>query len=98
MSDIPKSKSISQETLQKIEKKFDELGVNRKCPRCGHPKFIIPVEGYASIVIQPSDLSTLNLQGQHIPSVITLCEKCGFISLHSLVTLGLLPNQGGQNR
>ena len=94
MSDTPSSQGIPTDIVQKIVKTFEERGVNRPCPRCGHPNFIIVVEGYATYVIQPPDLSRVVIEGQHLPAVITTCQKCGFVSVHSLITLGLLPTKG----
>lgn len=85
--------ALSDETLKKIEKVFAERGVTLRCPRCGNGEFVIVNDGYVTHVIQPPDFSPIALQGQHIPSVATVCQKCGFISLHSLIVLGLYPTQ-----
>jgi len=85
--------NLSNETLKKIEDAFEKRGVTLRCPRCGNGNFVIVTEGYVTHVIQPPDFSPIAIQGTHIPSVATVCDKCGFVSLHSLIILGLLPTQ-----
>ena len=94
MNIAPSTQRIPDELMQRIVKAFAEKDVSRPCPRCGHPQFLITTEGFATFVIQPPDLSSIAIQGQNMPAVITTCEKCGFISLHSLVALGLISPEG----
>ena len=37
--------------------------------------------------------NTLNIGGPSIPSIITACSRCGYLSQHALGVLGLLPNK-----
>jgi hypothetical protein len=94
MTALGNNQPISNELMDKIIKKFEELGVNHPCPRCGNSSFSIVTEGLATYVIQPSNLSSINVQGQNLPAVITYCQKCGYLSLHSVNIMGLLPILG----
>lgn len=94
---------ITQEEKQKIitelYKRIDSNGV--KCPMCGNKHFIIG-DGYFNSFVQ-DDFKSLNLGGPSIPSIPIICNKCGFISMHALGILGLLPKndnvkgEGGDN-
>ena len=84
---------ISNDTMKKIVDAFRKRGVSLKCPRCGQNKMAIIEEGYLANVIQPTDLSQIAIQGDNIPTIGTVCENCGFVAQHSLVILGLLPEQ-----
>jgi ribosomal protein L37E len=59
------------------------------CPRCGNESFSL-VDGFVAQPIQP-DFRNVQLGGPTLPSVATVCSRCGFISCHALGVLGLLP-------
>lgn len=84
---------ISQEEKKRIaerlNQRFAEHGV--KCPMCGNNSFSV-ADGYFSNVIQ-NNLDSLKIAGPSIPAISIICSKCGFISMHALGTLGLLPPQ-----
>ncbi len=67
---------------------LNERGVTLPCPRCGNPSFTL-IDGYFNEMIQP-DINTLNIGGPSVPSIITACNRCGYLSQHALGTLGLL--------
>lgn len=71
---------------------LEAAGVRLPCPRCGNSNFSL--EGYVSLTVQ-SDPNTINLGGPAIPSVATVCSRCGHVSLHALGALGLLPEGNG---
>jgi hypothetical protein len=68
-----------------------KAGVRAPCPRCANPNFSL-VDGYFKDPVQP-DLKTFNLGGPSIPTIVTVCARCGFVSQHALGALGLLPRQ-----
>ena len=80
----------SQEQKDRIIKALTEKGVELPCPRCGNSNFTL-VNGYFAQPIQP-ELGSITLGGPNIPSVVTVCTRCGFISQHALGALGLLPS------
>ena len=94
---------ISNEEKQKIvielNKRINSGDI--KCPMCGNKHFII-ADGYFNPTMQ-DNLNNYVLGGPSIPSIAIVCSKCGFISSHALVVLGLLPKQiyesqkGGEN-
>lgn len=89
---------ISQEEKQKIIQKLNEkLGSSgAKCPMCGNARFII-ADGYFNTFVQ-DNLNGINLGGESIPSISIICNKCGFMSLHALGVLGLLPRQNNDEK
>lgn len=98
----------AQEILHALQVK----GVNKPCPRCGNTQFTL-LEGFFN---QPlaADLSAASgvmafSHGPTVPSVVTACTNCGFLSQHALGVLGLTstpsvpamaqaPRFGSQNR
>jgi ribosomal protein S27AE len=80
---------ISDVEKQKVLEALDEAGANLPCPRCGNGQFSL-VDGYFNHPIQTS-LGGLVIGGPSVPSVVVVCNKCGFISQHALGALNLLP-------
>lgn len=89
---------ISQEEKQRIIQKLNaKLGLSgAKCPMCGNTHFII-ADGYFNTFIQ-DDLNSINMGGPSIPSISIICDKCGFMSLHALGVLGLLPESNNNTK
>ncbi|MBD07150.1 MAG: hypothetical protein MK009_07300 [Gammaproteobacteria bacterium] len=82
--------------MNKLEKddiiqKLIEKGVNSPCPRCSNDAFTL-VDGYFNQTIQDS-VSGFLVGGTGIPSIVTACTNCGFLSQYALGALGLLPDQ-----
>jgi predicted nucleic-acid-binding Zn-ribbon protein len=84
--------NISPEQMQKIIQKLEQLGAVRPCPRCGNPTFTI-MDGFLNQTVQQT-LTNLNIGGPSIPSIVVVCNKCGYMSQHSLGVLGFLTPQG----
>ena len=82
-------KIIPDEKKQQIINVLQQKGVNRPCPKCNHNNFTL-VDGYFNQVIQP-ELKGITLSGPAVPSVVTVCTNCGYISQHALGVLGLMP-------
>lgn len=82
---------MDQEKKAEIIRALNERGVRLPCPRCGNPSFTL-IDGYFNEMIQPN-ANTLNIGGPSIPSIITACIRCGYLSQHALGALGLLPTQ-----
>lgn len=72
---------IVQRLLERIE--------TLECPMCKKRHFTL-VDGYAAHYVQ-KDLKTFNIGGGNVlPTIIIVCNNCGFISQHALGALGLL--------
>jgi len=79
-----------EEMKAKVVKALNERGADRRpCPRCENMDFAI-VDGFFNHPLQ-KESSGLVLGGQSVPTVVTVCVKCGFVSQHALGVLGLLP-------
>jgi predicted RNA-binding Zn-ribbon protein involved in translation (DUF1610 family) len=80
---------LTQEQRDKIIGRLMERKAVLPCPRCGNKNFVL-LDGY---FIQPisTDIGAVVIGGQSIPSVVTACAQCGFLSQHALGALGLLP-------
>lgn len=81
---------MDEEKKKEIIRVLNERGVRLPCPRCGNPSFTL-IEGYFNEMIQPN-VNILNIGGPSVPSIITACNRCGYLSQHALGALGLLPS------
>lgn len=59
-----------------------------ECPMCHSHKFTI-VDGYVAQTLQ-SNMKGFSLGGVLLPSIVMVCNKCGFMSYHNMGVLGLL--------
>lgn len=82
---------MTQEQKQEIINKLNEKGVNLPCPRCGNKAFNL-LDGYFNQSIQ-DNLHTTIIGGKTVPSIITACTNCGYLSQHALGALGLLEKE-----
>ncbi|PIQ42618.1 MAG: hypothetical protein COV52_02345 [Gammaproteobacteria bacterium CG11_big_fil_rev_8_21_14_0_20_46_22] len=88
---------MTPEKKQKIVETLNEKKAISPCPRCRNNNFTL-MDGYFNQVIQQG-VSNIQLSGPAIPSVIVVCNKCGYMSQHALGVLGLMPpkKDGGDN-
>jgi hypothetical protein len=84
---------LSQAQLERVKARLQERGVAGSCPRCGTPEFTVVGNGILKPALQDLSEST-TLGGSTIPTLVTVCVKCGFLSLHALGMLGFL--KGGK--
>ena len=73
--------------IEAIRKKLS----NPKCPMCGNDEFSL-LEGFVKHYTQSTLNAGIYMGQSFIPSVITYCNKCGFINFHALAPLGLMEN------
>lgn len=69
-----------------IEQALAAAGVDKQCPRCAGTSWLGSTE-FASLRLSAhpgGERSTDSL-----PAIAVICERCGFISLHSPMVLGL---------
>jgi ribosomal protein L37E len=71
------------EWQQKIIDALTAAGADRPCPRCGHEDFHLQ-DGYVSLPVQATLASG---PAGNISTVVTVCEKCGYLSYHLLNVL-----------
>lgn len=79
---------LTEEQKQQIANKLNSKGVKMVCPMCGNNHLRI-IDGYVNNPLQ-SDSHNFNLGGPSLPTCATVCDNCGFTSLHALGALGLL--------
>jgi ribosomal protein S27AE len=80
---------IPEEKKKQIIEALDKAGAKLPCPRCGNGSFTL-LGGYFNHPIQ-TGLTGLVIGGPSVPSVVVVCNRCGFISQHALGVLGMLP-------
>lgn len=87
---------LSQEQKKIIIKKLEEKGAKLPCPRCGSKQFTL-LDGYFIQPIQSPISRSFVIGGPAVPSIVTACNNCGFISQHAIGVLGLLPEGEKKN-
>lgn len=60
-------------------------GVNRPCPRCNSTRFSV----LESSSIQLVTSKLYDRSGPTVPTVLVICENCGFMAQHAKGPLGL---------
>ena len=88
---VNKTEVFSEEERTRIVKILEEKGVRSCCPMCGNKSFVLS-EGYLTNTIQPDFTGGIRLDGPGIPTIAIICKKCGFMSQHSAVLLGINPS------
>lgn len=82
---------IPPDQKQKIVEALEKASARLPCPRCGNTSFTL-LDGFFNQPVQ-TDLGGLVLGGPSVPSVVVVCNRCGFLAQHALGSLGLLPKQ-----
>jgi len=85
---------MDQENKKKIAVALHQKGVKLPCPRCSSSNFEVVGQTLLSLNEDPN---VFNVGGPAIPSAIVACSNCGFISLHALGPLNLMPNNPESN-
>ena len=80
-----------KEIIDAIQKKLTEKQKHLVCPACGNQGFIL-AEGYTQDNLQEK-LSGMVIGGPSIPTIIVVCNHCGYVIRFSLGVLGLLPKE-----
>jgi hypothetical protein len=83
---------MSSDEKQKIVETLNSKGARLPCPRCGNTSFTL-LDGYFEQPIQSELVSRFIISGPSIPSVVVICNKCGYMSQHAIGVLGLMPNK-----
>ncbi len=82
---------IDSDMKNKIKEILIERNALSPCPRCKNKTFILG-DGFLYNSIQ-TKLDGYQLGGNGIPTIAVICDKCGYVSQHSLGVLGLLNNE-----
>jgi predicted nucleic-acid-binding Zn-ribbon protein len=66
---------------------LENKGATKPCPRCNSLSFNLV--GESEISVRSNGEGLLNIDRKHIiPTVVVVCENCGFISHHAKASLG----------
>ncbi len=84
---------LPEEQKQKIVEALRERGAFRSCPRCGNNGFTL-LDGYSNQQVQ-ADIGVTVLGGPSIPTIVVVCNRCGWLAQHALGFLGLLRSETG---
>lgn len=76
------------QSKERIIKALKDKGVNLPCPRCATLRF--EVVGQTVLYLNDDPLN-IRIGGDGLPSAIIACSHCGFIMLHALGGLNLMP-------
>ena len=83
---------MNKKKKEEIIELLTEKGAMLPCPRCSNTSFVL-IDGYLNRFLQEEVSSGRSIGGPSLPSVATVCDKCGFISQHALGALNLLPSK-----
>jgi ribosomal protein S27AE len=84
--------NLTPEQIKKIQDKLVEKNALRDCPRCGNKNFTL-IDGYFLSVIQ-DQTKQIKLDGNGLPTIVIVCNNCGFVSQHALGALGFVTSSG----
>lgn len=79
---------MDEEKKKQVALALVHKGVNLPCPRCGGKNFEVVGQTFLPINDNPNFLL---VGGPMVPSIIIACSNCGFLTLHALEPLHLLP-------
>ncbi len=80
---------MNSDKKEQIATSLRNKEVNLPCPRCSKVKFEVVGQTLLSLNEHPS---TITIGGPALPTAIIACSNCGFISLHALSALDLMPS------
>lgn len=78
---------MDQARREAVARVLTEKGAVQNCPRCTNANFSVVGEGIIALQEEPRLIS---IGGPSIPVIIVACNRCGFISQHAQVPLGLM--------
>jgi ribosomal protein S27AE len=90
--------NMSEENQKRIIEILTNKGAIKNCPRCGNDTFGV-LGGYINLMLS-KEIGSIILGGPTVPTIVTYCQKCGFISQHAAGALGIIPekdNKGGKD-
>ncbi len=81
-------KNIPDKEKKIIIKTLKEKGATLSCPGCDDYSFTL-LDGYFNQIIQKKG-NSVRLEGYALPSVVVVCDNCGYMRQHALGALGLM--------
>ena len=89
--------AMTAEQARQVVEALNARHVTHPCPRCGNSHFTL-LEGFFNQPVSGGISAAAGAMaffsaGPTLPSVVTACTNCGFLSQHALGVLGLLPPQ-----
>jgi predicted nucleic-acid-binding Zn-ribbon protein len=72
---------FSNTKRKEILDSLDNKGANQPCARCGNDEHDL-LDGYFNHGVQ-ADVKNTQIGGKRIPSIATVCTKCGNINFHA---------------
>ncbi len=87
---------MTKEERLRILKVLDERKISSLCPFCKNGTMML-VDGYVGHFLN-DDYSKQLLSGRFMPSILLVCNHCGFQSMHALGALGLLNNDSNEKK
>jgi ribosomal protein S27AE len=83
---------MTSEQANEVIQALKSKGVTRPCPRCGNSHFTL-LEGFFNQPLSGDLTSPSGTRGYPsgptVPSIVTACARCGFLSQHALGVLEL---------
>jgi len=77
---------------EQIIKILEEKDANLICSSCGNNNFIL-LDGYIYPIVKQDLNQKIESKFETIPSIATVCNKCGYIRQHAIGVLGLMPDE-----
>jgi ribosomal protein S27AE len=74
----------------KIIEILKERRINTRCPRCSVGESYLV--GFSQLPLSNDPRESV-VGGASVPVAIVVCPKCGFVMQHSLVALGIIPEE-----
>lgn len=82
-------KKVNIVNKETIKQSLEDKHATMPCPRCGNSAFSIG-DGFFTLTVQ-EDLKKFSIGGKSMPVSAVVCNNCGYVSLHAIGVLGLLP-------
>ena len=86
---------MTNEEKSRILRTLDERHLANLCPFCKKGRMML-IDGYVGDYIN-DDFNQHKMVGRYIPSIMLVCDHCGFQSKHALGALGLLDTNASNN-
>lgn len=80
-------------TKEKIAQALYNKAVKLPCPRCSSSHFEIVGQ---TLLALNEDPHIVTIGGPALPSAIIACSNCGYITLHALSSLNLMPKDNSE--
>lgn len=83
---------LSYDEKRRIIKTISDKGAKLPCSRCDQDKFTL-LDGYFKPIIKSSLTDDVDYKMPSVPSVVLICNNCGYIIQHAMGMLELIPRE-----